>query len=367
MIDMNKKIQFSYTSSSIQIDNEVLIGANIKNTISIDFSNTDNKVIQAIDLIDGNRTINDILRELDLDDKSHDDFISIVNIMYEHNVLEYSFSKEQVFDRRVFCRKEYDRFDRQIDLFKHLTGDFDSAINIQETLSKSSIAIIGLGGCGSYIFHTLSAMGIGYISAYEFDVVEESNLSRQMLYNYTDLGKKKIDVAREKSSSISPTTKYKFFGQKIESLEDAKSVFKDVDLVICAADTPRPEFFFILNEAAYLTGKPLLYSGSCANNAVIGPLVIPGQTRCYKCINKVNEIQGEKEYRFVKNIKSAYMTTLIEPYNAVAGSLSALEAIKYLTKFDECQVIENILVIDFSDYNISNESEIFRGHCDICS
>ncbi|WP_051011279.1 ThiF family adenylyltransferase [Bartonella rattaustraliani] len=162
-------------------------------------------------------------------------------------------------------------------MFKHAVGDFSSAVKIQKNLQKASVALIGLGGVSSYIFYTLSAMSIGKIISYEFDVVEESNLSRQMLYTYDDTGMKKIEVAKKKGKRISPTTKYLFYDQKIETFDHACLVFEDVDLVICAADMPRPEFFYLMNKASYARKIPLLYAESSTHNAVIGPLVISGK------------------------------------------------------------------------------------------
>ena len=356
--------RFSYTLSALQSGNEVMIGAGLNNAIHLDFSSTPRSVIDALALINGQLSVAEILDKRQLQSEEKEDFFALIDILLDHKVVELAGAKEMAKAQEAIDGIDYERFDRQINLFKHTQGDFLQAIETQNKLAELRIAIVGLGGCGSYVFYTLSAMGIGHMNCYEFDIVEKSNLSRQVLYNYDDIGRKKIEVAEEKGKKISPTTHFTFYDQKIETLEDAKQVFTDVDLVICAADIPRPGFFKLMNKAAYDVGVPLLYAGSCTNNAVIGPLVIPGQTRCYECINKM-ENTGE-DFPFVQQIQDQYYTTLIDPYNAVAGSLSALEAVKYLTGFDECQIIEKTMFIDFSGYQIDKEAEIYTGHCDVC-
>ncbi|GAB5040354.1 hypothetical protein BHOIPH791_09560 [Bartonella henselae] len=77
-------------------------------------------------------------------------------------------------------------------------------------------------------------------------------------------------------------------------------------------------------------------------------------------------MKGVSEFEFVKNIKQNSMNTLIDPYNAVAGSLAALEAVKYLTDFDKCQIIEKTLFIDFSRYKIDRTEDPYSGYCYIC-
>lgn len=64
------------------------------------------------------------------------------------------------------------------------------------------MALLGVGDTGSYILYTLAAMGTGFVRAVDFDEVQLSNLSRQILYTHADVGKLKIDCAREFTSSI---------------------------------------------------------------------------------------------------------------------------------------------------------------------
>ncbi len=177
--------------------------------------------------------------------------------------------KEDSVRKAGLSESEYNRFDRQINLFKHVLGNFDNALLANSKLKDAKITIVGLGGCGSYVFYTLSAMGAGHIKSYDFDIVEESNLSRQILYNYSDLGKK-VDVVRDKAPYISPSTQYEFYDEKIDNIEKACRLFERADLVICAADNPRPAFFHFMNEAAFNMGGALLYAASATVNTVVG-------------------------------------------------------------------------------------------------
>ncbi|WP_455475502.1 HesA/MoeB/ThiF family protein [Bartonella sp. B17] len=267
------KYVYSYTISAKQEGSEVLIGADIHNVIALDMSDTSPNVIKALACFDAENTVGDIILKHDLNTAESEDFLYLTKYMLDNKIIEPPFLKEDSIKKIGLSESEYARFDRQINLFKHTLGNFDDALLVNAKLKDAKIAIIGLGGCGSYVFYTLSAMGIGHIKSYEFDIVEESNLSRQILYNYNDLGKKKIDVVRDKASYISPSTTYEFYDKKIDNIEDACRLFKNVDLVICAADNPRPDFFHLMNQAVFNMMGALLYVGSATTNAIIGHLL----------------------------------------------------------------------------------------------
>ncbi|EJF78491.1 hypothetical protein MCO_00675 [Bartonella sp. DB5-6] len=360
------KYVYSYTISARQEGDEVLIGADIHNVVALDMSGTSPNVIKALACFDADNTIGDIILKCNLDTAESEDFLYLTKYMLDNRIIEPPFSKEDSIRKAGLSESEYNRFDRQINLFKHVSGNFDNALLANSKLKDAKITIAGLGGCGSYVFYTLSAMGVGHIKSYDFDIVEESNLSRQILYNYNDLGKKKVDVVRDKAPYISPSTQYAFYDEKIDSIEKACRLFEGADLVISAADNPRPDFFHLMNEAAFNMRGALLYVGSATVNAIVGPLIILGKTRCYACVNQ-NHIKDVNEFEFVKNIKQNYMNTLIDPYNAVAGSLAALEAVKYLTDFDKCQIIEKTLFINFSGYQIDKTGDPYSGSCHICN
>ncbi|WP_028672453.1 HesA/MoeB/ThiF family protein [Saccharospirillum impatiens] len=363
-MNLGNVYRFSYTQSAMQEGNDVLIGSNLARTVSFSFDLTSKTVIDALSMIDGKASLADIIASSGLSDDDVSEFVGLVSLFIDNNVVELFDEKEKAKSAKQIQSVDYERFDRQINLFKHALGSFDQAIDVQNRLDSCKVAIVGLGGCGSYVFYTLSAMGIGSIKSYEFDNVERSNLSRQVLYTHDDIGRPKAEVAEEKGKKISPTTDFIFVNKMILSIEDAVDVFEDVELVICSADNPRPAFFELMNKAAYMTDTPLLYAGSSTTNAVVGPLVIPGSTRCYKCINYV---EPTEQFDFVKNIQREYFTTLIDPYNAVSGSLAALEAIKFLTEFDECQIIESTMFFDFSNYEVDKDSNVYSGRCAICS
>ncbi|WP_268885586.1 ThiF family adenylyltransferase [Bartonella henselae] len=164
---------------------------------------------------------------------------------------------------------------------------------------------------------------------------------------------------------MSHSTYYEFYDEKIDNIEKACCLFERTDLVIFAVDNPRPDFFHLMSEAAFNVRVPFLYVSSAMVNALVRPLIIPGKTRCYACVNQ-NHMKGVNKFEFVKNIKQNSMNTLINPYNAVAGSLAALEAIKYLTDFDKCQIIEKTLFIDSARYKIDRTEDLYSDYCYIC-
>ena len=81
----------------------------------------------------------------------------------------------------------------------------------QKKISEASVLIIGVGGLGSPISLYLAAAGVGKIGLVDNDTVSESNLQRQILYNNSHIGKKKVYVAKEQLKAISPNIRYPFF------------------------------------------------------------------------------------------------------------------------------------------------------------
>lgn len=365
MLDLNNAYSFCPTVAMVQDGDQVIIGSDISNCVALHMSTVSGPLRNALNELAKGELLCRLLENLDQPDKSS--FLSVLGRLEAGGYIEPVEAKLKAIKSSAQSGIDYERFDRQINLFRHRLGSYERALEVQHALDNSKITLIGLGGCGSYIFYTLAAMGIGTLRCIEFDTVQRSNLSRQILYTYDDIGRKKVDVASERGSKISPTTKFEFLDLRIEDVASAKPAFEDVDLVICAADIPRPEFFLLANRASYTYGIPLLYARSVTTNAILGPLVIPGKTRCYRCINNMPEISREDRHAFVNTATDAYMTTLIDPYNAVGGSLAALEAVKFLTDFDECQVVGKRRIMSFSDYQLMPEVPVHGGLCDICN
>lgn len=126
----------------------------------------------------------------------------------------------------------------------------------QQKLKQARILVIGAGGLGCPILQYLNAVGIGTIGVAEFDIIEASNLARQILYGPQDIGQKKAAVAIQKLSIQNPFTTFIHHDVKIGE-SNACTLIKEYDLVIDGCDNFATRY--IVNDACVTLGKPLVY------------------------------------------------------------------------------------------------------------
>lgn len=126
----------------------------------------------------------------------------------------------------------------------------------QEKLKAAKVLIVGVGGLGSPLALYLSAAGIGEIGLMDDDEVSESNLQRQILYNTNEVGKPKVDIAREKLSSLNPYTKFNVYNYRLTE-SNALEIIKDYDIVVDGCDNLFTRY--IINDACVLLNKVYVY------------------------------------------------------------------------------------------------------------
>src|SRR5437870_12051505 len=126
----------------------------------------------------------------------------------------------------------------------------------QVKLKQSSALIIGAGGLGVPLTQYLSAAGVGRLGIVDFDVVDESNLQRQVLYSTKDVGRKKLEVAKERVAQINPNVEVQTYETRLTS-DNAFDILKDYDVVIDGTDNFRTRY--LVNDASVLLHTPNVY------------------------------------------------------------------------------------------------------------
>lgn len=132
----------------------------------------------------------------------------------------------------------------------------DVGVAGQVKLKQAKILVIGAGGLGTPILQYLNAVGIGTLGMADFDVIEISNLHRQVLYNHEDLGKKKVDVAFQRLGASNPYTHLAKHDVLLHE-ENAAAIIGDYDLVIDGCDNFMTRY--VVNDTCLRMGKPLVY------------------------------------------------------------------------------------------------------------
>jgi sulfur-carrier protein adenylyltransferase/sulfurtransferase len=132
----------------------------------------------------------------------------------------------------------------------------DLGVDGQKRLKNARVLVIGAGGLGSPTLLYLAAAGVGTIGIVEFDVVDESNLQRQIIHGQSDIGRSKAQSARDSIREINPLVEVRLHELRLEP-ENAVNLFKQYDLILDGTDNFATRY--LVNDAAVLAGKPYVW------------------------------------------------------------------------------------------------------------
>jgi sulfur-carrier protein adenylyltransferase/sulfurtransferase len=154
------------------------------------------------------------------------------------------------------------------------------ALDGQKKLKAARVLTIGAGGLGSPLALYLAAAGVGTIGIVDFDVVDESNLQRQIIHGTSDLGRPKLESARDRIEDINPNVNVETFGEPLSS-ENALEIFEDFDVIVDGTDNFPTRY--LVNDASVLTGKPNVY-GSIFRFEGQASVFYAEEGPCYRCL-----------------------------------------------------------------------------------
>jgi len=126
----------------------------------------------------------------------------------------------------------------------------------QKKIRNSRVLVIGAGGLGCPVLQYLTAAGVGTIGIVEFDMVDESNLQRQILYGSIDKGKLKSIISRDRLNLMNDHVKIELFNIRLDS-NNADNIIREFDIIVDATDNY--ETRYVLSDATQKAGKPLVH------------------------------------------------------------------------------------------------------------
>jgi molybdopterin/thiamine biosynthesis adenylyltransferase/rhodanese-related sulfurtransferase len=150
----------------------------------------------------------------------------------------------------------------------------------QQKLKAAKVLCIGAGGLGSPLSLYLTAAGVGTLGIVDFDVVDYTNLQRQIIHSTADVGRKKLDSAAEKLKGINPFLNLRTFDTKLTSA-NALELFREFDIVADGTDNFPTRY--LVNDACVLTGKPNVY-GSIFRFEGQASVFATEEGPCYRCL-----------------------------------------------------------------------------------
>ena len=238
------------------------------------------------------------------------------------------------------------RYSRQILLPK---VDFEG----QERLLNSHVLIVGMGGLGSPVALYLTAAGVGNLTIVDDDVVELSNLQRQIIHTEEDIGRAKVLSAADSMTAINSEVKLDIRSHRMKSAELNKVVEK-VDVVVDCSDNLATRF--LLNEVTQKQSKPLV-SGAAIR--MEGQVTVydsrqPGNG-CYQCL-----YQDKSELQ-----ETCSQAGVLSPLLGIIGSIQAVETVKLITQTGK-SLVSRLLLLDASTMQWREIRLKPNKNCPIC-
>ncbi len=241
---------------------------------------------------------------------------------------------------------QFDRYRRHLNL-----PEF--GVEGQRRLLESRVLLIGAGGLGCPVAQYLAAAGVGTLGLIDFDVVDPSNLQRQILFGTADVGRLKIDVVRERIEAMNPDVTVRAIPERLDS-GNALELFADYDVIVDGTDNFPTRY--LSNDACVLLGKPTVYGAilrfegqASTFDATRGP--------CYRCLFPEPPPPG--------SVPSCAEGGVLGVLPGIIAMIQATETVKLVTGIGE-PLIGRIVHYDaldmrFSEYRLQKDPS-----CPVC-
>ena len=203
----------------------------------------------------------------------------------------------------------------------------------QLKLKRAKVLVIGAGGLGCPILQYLTAAGVGTLGVIDNDVVDQSNLQRQILYTIDDIGKSKAETAAKRLSRLNPFVKFNVYNQKL-TIKNALLIFEKYDIIVDGSDNFQTRY--LSNDAAILTNKPLVYGSIFKFEGQLSVFNFNGSAS-YRCLYPTPPSPGS-----VPNCSEIGVVGVLP---GIIGSLQANEVIKIICGIGEV-LADKLMIFD---------------------
>jgi adenylyltransferase/sulfurtransferase len=221
----------------------------------------------------------------------------------------------------TFSKEELARYNRHI-----IIPEF--GLEAQQKLKAAKVLVVGSGGLGSPVLLYLAAAGIGTIGIVDFDVVDDSNLQRQVLFGVESVGRSKVEAAKQRLEALNPHINLILYNTQLTS-QNALDIIKDYDVVADGTDNFPTRY--LVNDAAVLLGKTNVYASI---------FQFEGQVSVFNYRNSKGELGPNYRDLYPTPpppglVPSCAEGGVLGVLPGIIGSLQALEVIKVVTGVGE--------------------------------
>ena len=242
---------------------------------------------------------------------------------------------------------EEGRYHRQLLFLDELTDSRKETLELQKRIENSKVAVFGVGGIGTWIVNGLYQIGVGEIRIVDPDVVDESNLNRQLFFNSGDLGRYKVDVIKEKLKDANIIS----FNNRVELNQNLEDIVFGCNFLVNCADSPSvTETTRIID--GYASQQEIAYCVAGGYNlhlGMVGPIIIPGLTKTFDDFieyqKRMDPLQDLEKIRDIRENGN------LGPIAGAIANIQVVEIFKYLTGKGRIN-LNRFAEIDFMDLEI---------------
>jgi molybdopterin/thiamine biosynthesis adenylyltransferase len=231
----------------------------------------------------------------------------------------------------------------------------ESGFTLEEKarLAGASVLLIGAGGLGSPIAYQLAAAGVGRLGLCDMDVVDFSNLQRQVLHFTPDVGRLKVESGEAKIHALNPVVQVDLHPVALTS-EHALDLFGRYDLIVDGSDNFATRY--LVNDACVLTGKPQVHGSIYRFDGQV-TVFQPGEGPCYRCLYPEPPPPGA--------VPSCAEAGVIGVLPGLVGSVMAMEALKVLAGRGQ-SLMGRLLIYNSLDMEIAEVRIRRNPKCPVC-
>jgi len=220
-----------------------------------------------------------------------------------------------------FSKEEFARYNRHI-----IIPEF--GLEAQKKLKAAKVLVIGSGGLGSPVLLYLAAAGVGTLGIVDFDVVDDSNLQRQVLFGINEVGQPKVEAAKRRLEALNPFIKIEIYNTQLTS-KNALDIIREYDVVADGTDNFPTRY--LVNDACVLLSKPNVYASI---------FQFEGQVSVFNYVNKKGELGPNYRDLYPTPpppglVPSCAEGGVLGVLPGIIGSLQASEVIKVITGIGE--------------------------------
>lgn len=247
----------------------------------------------------------------------------------------------------VLTKEQRERYSRNIAAF----GEEG-----QERLARGKVLVVGAGGLGSPIAYYLTAAGVGTVGIVDYDVVDASNLQRQILHSTETIGQAKVHSAKMRLTALNPDVTIQAYEEKVTKESLPKIIDEGhYDFVIDGTDNFTAKF--LINDVCVAMGMAFSHAGVLRYGGQTMTYV-PGRGPCYRCIFEKEPAPSDVPTSRDVGILGAVAGTI--------GTIQATEAIKYLLGMTDTLLVGKLLIYDGETMTFRRIDISKNPHCTAC-